>query len=160
MFVRATPEMMSAAERSFARAFDQMTLNGLTVPSKSPFVRVLYITSEAAVWFRSNPLRGELLSAASAHHGLDLEGHARLITGVLEKTREKEVARYQVTSAELYESLFGAILALHGYWRRVGYPEDYVEAHLLIAMSLFRIPHDQGVATMMEVLRIRETNAA
>ena len=128
----------------------------MTLPTASPFVRMLYLISDGAVWFRSNPMRAELLSAWSAHHRLGIDGYAQLTTCTLEKTREQDVARYQVTSAELYGSLVGAVLALHGHWRRVGYPEDYVEAHLLIAMSLLRIPHDQGVAALVEVLRLRE----
>ena len=150
---------MSAAERSYARAFDEITLRGLTAPTSSPLVRVLYATSESAVWFRSNPVRTELLSAWCTHGQLGFEGHAQLITGVLEKTREKEVARYQITSEELYGSLVGALLGLHGQWRRVGYPDDYVETSLLVTMSLLRIPHDQAVAAMVEVLRLRELNA-
>ncbi|MDG2113380.1 MAG: hypothetical protein P8N02_12290 [Actinomycetota bacterium] len=159
MIGRATPEMMAAAERSFARALDRLVLNGLAAPNSDRLVRMMYTVSEGAEWFRHNPVRAELLAAWCAHGKLGVDGYAEMIAGSLETTRNDEVARFAVTPSELYASMVGAGLALHGHWRQFGHPEGHIESHLLTVMNLLRIPHDAATAALVEVLALRALNS-
>ena len=148
----------AAAQRSFERACVGFGFNSVAVPFSSEFTRLLYMISDIAVWFHDNPIRLQWLGQWSGYEPLANSAWFDRFAEVVERHRDEETARYQYTAEEAVVAFCGAVTAAHLYWRRTGYPDDYVERHMLMLVNVLRTEPDIARKSVVEALAMREIN--
>ncbi|MDG2111580.1 MAG: hypothetical protein P8N02_03080 [Actinomycetota bacterium] len=94
--------------------------------------------------------------AWTVHHTISGDWLATATIKTFEQLRAIDVARFQLTAEELHDANAAALLSLHVYWRREGYPADYIERQLATTLNLMRVPHNITTAVVSKVMTFRE----